>query len=1519
MDNTFVISTRIDLTGMARDAVQLRQKILELRQQIEQGLSGQLLATPQANLINLSKAIQDGTVRFGDMGRAAGGAGVHVDGVNTRLRGTSNALSDVGRRVFVWGALSAAIFGYLQNLKEAYSLTLKIDTAMAELHKVFPKSADFAFVKNQSFEFSIKYGAKVTDTLEIMKRFAQAGLNVAQALRATETALLAMNTTGADTEESINAIIGANKIFNVEFENSARIIDKIQRVQADFAVDAKDLVTSITAIGPAITAVGGNIDDLFSLIAGMGEAARISGKEASNALKRVLSRITTKEGIDVLQNLGVQVMATADSYRPLMDILKDLGTAFDGATQVEKQQAAVILAQVRQFPKFIAMYQNWMRVIEANEKSQNAFGDALEANEYVMATYEKRIASATAKTDRFYESMMGSGGIANTITSFKELWGSILGEATPGIAQGLGAIVTTVGLIGVGIFFARKAMLGFNAEIVKAGKSMGVLSLIAGRFQGQNAALLASNVSVASRWVAGIGLVGVALLALSPVISAVIKKVQKTDNLIKSFREEITKTIGLMDKVEIPGIDVSDTDRKFKVINQTFSDLRKNVEDGTVKLENVAKVFAETLTGEKFELIKQEQINQLITATENLQSMYANLFKLSIGEDLGTAVKTIREAFQGAQVDIMKGKDAADEYFDAVKKIALRKEFKLGFGIGTEWKYGAITEGNGALTASNVAAVKKLTDEYTESINKYIEAKELLAEAKLAPGSQGEEIASENAKQKLDDVAASILKMIDVQKLFNDVAEKAGYAHLISGVATGNLQIDAMTEAIDRAGKMLQEQLISKLKESGASAEEVATMVGFLDEALKQLKESGKLDGGVWVNTFTATGLLSTIKESSAAIISTLKGQIDVIDILENKLKSLGMTYDGTAEKLKAVQHTMDAVLAKQLDNTKKLTEVRMQREALSKILKLGGEGREPDAPVELVMEPTGMEDFRNKLNDLITRETVLVKIIEDENKNFDKQVEILAQILALQKKVETGRKTEFMQFEKIVGANKSLLEYQIKIAELGAFNKFEAVRRSATYYRQILDEELKIVDAKVASNQLDKEAAVLERQKLIDAYELAGLNTVLEASYDGIKTQVGYINSAMDGVRSSVRGLFMDTESWLESLADPHDDLKMFENFFNGIVDSVASAQSDLIADYLSQHINNTVLRLQEEKDKIIEGLNDPTLAEGIKDKIIGAGHSMADETKKAIIDGWETVETTVLPGLLQQMEALGEQIISSSFLKNLILEVNKSTTEQMANLLRAAGAKVPEDVVEGNKEEISGKMAALIKKVGVEQDAGLLNSLSTMESTLGTEVINTEEIKNKIDILIAVAATKLGETADASDAAAEATEKQKEFMKKQFIQALSLRLSGMLSQAIGAKLAASMGKGTEGVGILGGLGLMVGSQLGGPFGGAAGQFIGSVFGSLFGSSKKEEETHENIREIARNTAAMVERLSPEIINAPANFVLPRGYGAGQSVQITNNITVTGGSLPSSVTQTLVDQLNEAYNIGTRTSTILE
>ena len=187
-DAPFIITTQIDQAGID---IGLRLIAAKLQKFDPKANFKDLFNTKQ--LTQFDGKVKQLTANVSKLKGQLGGAATSTKKLADNTKKTSNALADVSRRVFVWGSMSALIFGALQNLKDFYTLTIQTNTALAELKKVLPRESDFAALKGAGFELAVEFGADPEDVFQILKRFGQAGLTAEQAIKAAQTALLALN------------------------------------------------------------------------------------------------------------------------------------------------------------------------------------------------------------------------------------------------------------------------------------------------------------------------------------------------------------------------------------------------------------------------------------------------------------------------------------------------------------------------------------------------------------------------------------------------------------------------------------------------------------------------------------------------------------------------------------------------------------------------------------------------------------------------------------------------------------------------------------------------------------------------------------------------------------------------------------------------------------------------------------------------------------------------------------------------------------------------------------------------------------------------------------------------------------------------------------------------------------------------------------------------------------------------------------------------------------------------------
>ena len=92
---------------------------------------------------------------------------------------------------------------------------------------------------------------------------------------------------------------------------------------------------------------------------------------------------------------------TPHTFRPTMDILRELGNKFGDLTEAQQAYVAESLANKRQANVLIATLQQWDMVEKQLNESLNAQGSALKENEIYLQSWEARVNQLSASITAF--------------------------------------------------------------------------------------------------------------------------------------------------------------------------------------------------------------------------------------------------------------------------------------------------------------------------------------------------------------------------------------------------------------------------------------------------------------------------------------------------------------------------------------------------------------------------------------------------------------------------------------------------------------------------------------------------------------------------------------------------------------------------------------------------------------------------------------------------------------------------------------------------------------------------------------------------------------------------------------------------------------------------------------------------------------------------------------------------------------------------------------------------------------
>ena len=341
-------------------------------------------------------------------------------------------LDEAIKKLIRYRAAFYAMRAGIMELKDTITVFSDVNYSLAQLEKVLPSiGSDVKALGRAGFDLGERFGTGAREVLKSMTVWAQMGLTQQQTLKATEAALLTVNTTGLSASEAVDALTSAMFTYGVAVEDITTVVDKWMAVQAKFPVSAQDLAKALFVTGAAAEQFGVTIDQLNGIISAVNAVTRASGKEIGNAFKTIFSKIPTSEVMKAFGDVGIAVMNSEGEFRNFFDILQDMAKVWPTLTGPMQAHIAQVTSGIRQYSKFIALMNNFALAQDAVVASQASFGAASAASQLEVQTFTKMIESLNVAYDRFKVSI--GANLVKPLSSFIMAIKSILDSPFIGV------------------------------------------------------------------------------------------------------------------------------------------------------------------------------------------------------------------------------------------------------------------------------------------------------------------------------------------------------------------------------------------------------------------------------------------------------------------------------------------------------------------------------------------------------------------------------------------------------------------------------------------------------------------------------------------------------------------------------------------------------------------------------------------------------------------------------------------------------------------------------------------------------------------------------------------------------------------------------------------------------------------------------------------------------------------------------------------------------------------------------
>lgn len=360
------------------------------------------------------------------------------------------------------------IYDVINVVKEGINTVRELDTAMTEVRKV----SDATEAQYASFRDTISSTAKEIastnkELLNSSADFLRLGYSLEQAEDLAKNATLFVNVgDGVDITEATEDMITAMKAFDIQAEDSIKIVDDYNQIGNKYALSATDIGEAMKRSASALEVGNNSFEESIGLITAMNEIVQNS-ENTGNSLKVLSLRLrgakaeledmgedtdglcdsTSKLREQVKALSGVDIMEDDNTFKSTAKQVKELGEAFVKLDDVSQAALLEIIAGKSRSNAVAALLKNYQQIDNVIADLDDAEGSALRENEAIVDSIDGRIKVLSATAEEFWQKFIDTDFVKNAVSLASDFLGlltQIIDKfgTLPTIATGIGAALS---------------------------------------------------------------------------------------------------------------------------------------------------------------------------------------------------------------------------------------------------------------------------------------------------------------------------------------------------------------------------------------------------------------------------------------------------------------------------------------------------------------------------------------------------------------------------------------------------------------------------------------------------------------------------------------------------------------------------------------------------------------------------------------------------------------------------------------------------------------------------------------------------------------------------------------------------------------------------------------------------------------------------------------------------------------------------------------------------------------------
>lgn len=377
---------------------------------------------------------------------------------NSGLKASKSLISDL---VVKQITMQKVIQGVQRIWSEVIQTIGQLDKSLTDITVVTSMNRETVYGLLGDYQNLAKtVGLTTTEVVDLSTQFYRQGKTTEEAFKLTETAAKLARIASIDATDAADYLTSALNGFGLSAGKAVDVTDKLANLSANSASSVEELAVALQKVAPSAATAGVNIDNMMGFLAKGIETTREAPENIGTAFKTIFARMsqlsdlgsTTEDGMSLstvdkaLSDVGITLRDTINGgFRPLDEVLIDLGNSWSELDSYEKAYVGTALAGTRQQSRLQAVMNDFPRTLELIEQSQESSGiAALQHTEY-MKGLEASITNLKTTWQTFVTSITDADLIVNIIQALTSAFSGLVTVLDSGLGK-IGAIMIAIKL-----------------------------------------------------------------------------------------------------------------------------------------------------------------------------------------------------------------------------------------------------------------------------------------------------------------------------------------------------------------------------------------------------------------------------------------------------------------------------------------------------------------------------------------------------------------------------------------------------------------------------------------------------------------------------------------------------------------------------------------------------------------------------------------------------------------------------------------------------------------------------------------------------------------------------------------------------------------------------------------------------------------------------------------------------------------------------------------------------------------